>query len=190
MESKQEKEHFIQILKETKSALKTNNYVQLQTLSDKTIHTASIEQHTDAILIAILIYTLSKIVARRKKMQIKNWNSFVNKFNTHLDLAIKSLENDDQKNFLKSLENAKKIISNLSINLKPYLQEVLKKASINKASKIFEHGISLEQTAKLLGVTKWELSEYIGQKNIPDTKYNLTMNTKRRAEMALKFFTK
>jgi predicted transcriptional regulator len=73
--------------------------------------------------------------------------------------------------------------------MKPYIQEVLRKASINKASKIYEHGISLGQTAQLLGITQWELSEYSGQTNVSDNDYNKTLDIKKRAKMALEFFS-
>jgi len=33
------------------------------------------------------------------------------------------------------------------------------------------------------------LSEYIGQKSIYEKQYNLTLNIKKRAEMALEFFS-
>jgi len=185
-----EKEHIINILTETKLALQTNNSLKLQHLSDKTIHSASIDQHTDSITIAIIIYTLSKIVSRRPYLKIKNWELFVKKINSSLSLGIKSLEDNNQKKFHKYLEETRKRISNISVNLKPYIIEVLRKASINKASKLYEHGLSRSQTAKLLGVTEWELSEYIGQKSIHEGPYNLTLNIKKRVEMALEFFRK
>ena len=86
------------------------------------------------------------------------------------------------------LKKTKNEITNLSISLKPYIHEVLRKASINKASKIHEHGISLGQTANLLGITQWELSEYVGRKEITDRKYSQTINTRVRAKMAMEFF--
>ena len=63
------------------------------------------------------------------------------------------------------------------------------KASVNKASKIYEHGISMGRTAKMLGITQWELSEYTGQKNVPDNPYNETFDVRKRAEMAMEFFS-
>jgi len=97
------------------------------------------------------------------------------------------LRKKDYENFLKYLKETREKITKITPNLEPYIKDVFKKASINKASKIYEHGISLEQTAKLLGVTQWELVDYIGQKQIADEPYNLSANIKRRAELALKF---
>ena len=183
-----EKEHLIQILKETRKALKTKNTFQLQKLSNKTIHSASIYQHTDYIIIAIIIYSLSKIVAQKDSLQIKDWDSFTKEVNSNLASAVISLKKEDSKKFLENLKKTKNEITNLSISLKPYIHEVLRKASINKASKIHEHGISLGQTANLLGITQWELSEYVGRKEITDRKYSQTINTRVRAKMAMEFF--
>ncbi len=183
-----EKEHLIRILKETQKALKTKNTFQLQSLSNKTIHSASIYQHTDYIIIAIIIYSLSKIVSKKDSLQIPDWDFFVKNVNSNLSGAVISLKNEDSKRFLEDLKKTKTEITNLSISLKPYINEVLRKASINKASRIHEHGISLGQTANLLGITQWELSEYIGRKELTDKKYSQTINTKVRAKMALEFF--
>ena len=65
----------------------------------------------------------------------------------------------------------------------------LKKASINKASKIYEHGISLGHKADLLGLTQWELAEYTSQSNAAENEQNITIDVKKRAKMALEFFS-
>lgn len=184
----QEKEHLISVLESAMKALKTNNSVELQALSDQTVHSASIYQDTDSISIAVIIYSLSKIVARRESMKIKHWISLVNKISSSLSLAIDSLEKEKYSSFGNHLKKIIGILSSFS-SLKPYIKDVIRKASINKASKLYEHGISLSQTAKLLGITRWELSEYIGQKSIHDNPYNTTISPKKRAEIAMEFFS-
>ena len=87
------------------------------------------------------------------------------------------------------MEQARKSVTVVSINLKPYIEEVLRKASINKASKIYEHGLSMGKTAKLLGISEWELAEYTGQTRMADLPQNVTMGEKERAKMALEFFS-
>ena len=184
----QEKEHLISILKETQEAIMSENSLKLRSLSDQTIHNASIYQHTDYIIIAVLIYSLNKLIEKKQHTEIKHWYKFIKKFNFYISLSIAAVEQDNQEKFLKHLENAKKSLENIS-NLKPIIEEVVRKASINKASKIYEHGISLGNTAKLLGVTQWELSEYVGQKENIHAKETLTMNIKNRAKMAMEFFS-
>ena len=184
-----EAEHISSLLEQAKKALKSNNSVHLQSLSDQTIHSASIHQHTEYILIAVIIYSLSKLIYRKSSIKVTNWDIFVKKINVVFDLAIKALREKNNEAFSQHLEKAIGTITNISGTLKSSIKEVLTKASINKASKIYEHGISLGQTAKLLGLTQWELASYVGQKNISEIKYNTTLNIKSRAKMALEFFS-
>ncbi len=184
----EERDHFINVLKDTQSALKSNNSLKLKTLSDQTIHTASISQHTDSLIIAVVIYSLSKLVERRENLKLKNWDKFAGKIYLSLEIAIKALQENKDKKFLEGLERVKKNLLNVSPSIKKYVEEVLIKASINKASKLYEHGISMSQTANLLGVSQWELSEYIGQKSIHETPEYKTIDIKSRAKMAMEFF--
>jgi TRAP-type mannitol/chloroaromatic compound transport system substrate-binding protein len=184
----EEVNHIINVLESTKSALQEQNIIQLKDLSNQTIHCASTEQDLGSILIAIVVYSLGKLLEKKDSLQIKNWNKFIKKFNAILDLAIKAAKEGNEERYEAYLGMARKTLSSLSVNLKPYIEEVMRKASINKASKIYEHGISLGQTANLLGISQWELSEYTGQTSIADTNYNNTINTKKRAQMAMEFF--
>ena len=186
MEDK-EVEHFISVLEETRRAIKNNDVVKLRDLSNQTIHTASSDQETGSILMAVLIYTMGKLVERKDSLNIKRWSVFEKRFDSFLSLASISLKKRDFASFEKDLENARKAITSISINLKPYIQEVLRKASINKASKIYEHGISLGQTAKLLGITEWELAEYTAQSDSFSQEDSL--NERKRAQIALEFFS-
>ena len=80
-------------------------------------------------------------------------------------------------------------ISKLSGKMKSYIYDVFRKAEINKASKIYEHGISMEQTANLLGLTLFELASYAGQKpEISETPFTKTMNVKSRIKRAEDLF--
>lgn len=186
---KEEVKHIISVLEKTQKALKEKNPTELKLLSDSTVHSASIQQDTASITLAILVYTLSKLIERQDYKKIRSWDNFVKKFNSILQLAILAL----QKNKFSSYENhitlARKALTNISVNLRQYIEEVLRKASINKASKLYEHGLSLEQTSKLLGVTQWELLEYAGQKNASDNQQE-SISVEKRATTALEFFTK
>ncbi len=181
--------HKLEVLESIKKALLVDDTLKLKDLSNQTIHSASIQQDTGSIALAVLIYSLSKILEKKSKINLKNWNLFVKKFNSFIDLAIKSLEEEDQKRYEDYLERSRKLLTSLSIDLKNYIQDVFRKASINKASKIYEHGISLGKTAKLLGVSQWELSEYAAQTKVSGIDYNRTLDTKKRAKVALEFFS-
>lgn len=187
---KEECLHFEEVLQGTKQALFEKNSIRLREYSNQTIHTACNHQDSESITIAIIIYSLSKLVERKDYKNIRNWDGFVKKFNAILDLAIKSLRDQNEDAFQEHIARARKLVESNSIKLKPYIQDILKKASINKGSKIYEHGISLERTSRLLGITQWELADYIGSKSNADIKQNQSIDVKSRAKMALEFFSK
>lgn len=181
--------HVIEVLEKTKDAIEKEDVVQLRELSNMTIHAASTYQDISSITIAVIVYALSKLIERKSTLKIRNWNIFIRKITSQFSLAIKALKDDKIDKYEKYIAMTRKSITSTSLNIKPYIQEVLRKASINKASKIYEHGVSLGQTAEILGVTQWELTEYAGQTRIPDVKYNLTLDVAKRAKMALEFFS-
>ena len=186
---KEECENLLTILKETRSALLNKDPLKLKELSNKTVHSSCTYQNPESITTAVIIYTLSKIVEREDYRKVNSWDIFVKKFNAMLELAENALSSKNDVAFSNHLEKSRKLLSSVSPNLKPYIEEILKKAMINKGSKIYEHGLSLGKTSQLLGISQWDLSEYTGQKDISDNSYNQTIDTKRRAKMALEFFS-
>ncbi len=186
---KEECENAALVLKETISALKNKNPIQLKALSDKTIHSACAYQDSGTLTSAVLIYALSKIVEREDYKKIKFWPKIEKKLLSLFKLAIDALEKDKHESYEKYMLQARQSLQNAAGSLKQYIQEVLKKASINKASKIYEHGISSEQTAHLLGLTQWEITEYIGSKSNQIDSEKDPISIERRAALALKFFS-
>jgi hypothetical protein len=185
-----EKEHIIRVLKETKAAVKKEDIVRLKNLSNKTLHSASIEQDADSITLAVILYSLSKIIERKKYSYYEEWPSFYKKYMHYIHKAIIDLEEDDFEGFRRDINHIRKNINKLSGRFKKYIQDVFRKAEINKASRIYEHGISMEQTAKLLGVTIWELAEYSGQTGISDVDLSVTLPIKKRLAYAEEIFEK
>lgn len=186
----EEVSHIVEVLEAAKQALSNNDSIKLKDLSNQTLHSASTQQDHGSIAIAVLVYTISKLIERKENMRLKLWNKFVKRFNSYLSLAVIAILEGKIESYESYLEQSRKSIESISVNLRPYIQEVLRKASINKASRIYEHGISLGQTAKLLGVTQWELAEYTSQSSrASDSDYNRTVDARKRAQTALEFFS-
>jgi hypothetical protein len=187
--SMEEAKHIAEVLEATKQALTSQDSIKLKELSNQTIHCASIEQDNGSIMIAVLVYSLSKILERKENMKIKNWNEFMKKIISYLSMATVAALEGNEIAYEQHLERARKTLNSLSINLKPYIQEVVRKASINKASKIYEHGISLGKTASLLGISEWELTDYIGQSKASESTFIRSMDVKKRIQIAMEFFS-
>lgn len=184
----QERDNILRILNGTKKAVEKGGSAELKSLSNQTINTASLTQDPDNIFVAVLVYSLSKIVEREDYRKLKGWDLFYKKLVGFLDVAIKDVEKNDEIKFRRDFELIGKNIENLSGKLKKYVQEVFRRAEINKASRIHEHGISAEQTAQLLGITLYELADYIGQTGISDVPESQTMDVKKRIKLAEGFF--
>ncbi len=186
----QEPKHILKVLEGTKEAVKEQDTIKLKKLSNQTIHSASINQDADSIMIAVIIYSLGKILERTNYKEYPAWKKFFSHFLRHIDNAIFALKQNKEEKFRKELEKIRTEISSLSGSFKRHIRDVFKKARINKASRIYEHGISMEKTARLLGITVWELAEYAGQTGISDVNLNITLPIKTRIKIAMDFFEK
>ena len=180
----QEKENILRIFEGTKEAIKKEDVVKIKELSNQTVHTASITQDPDNIAVAVIVYSLSKIIERK----YSGADNFYKTIISAIDNSIIAIKKNDEKKFKENLELVRKAINKLSGDLKKYIQDVFRKASINKASKIYEHGISMEKTAKLLGITMFELAGYAGQTGISDVPESKTLDVRSRIKLAMEMF--
>jgi hypothetical protein len=158
----QEVENILRIFEETKSSINEGNISKLKQLSNQTNNTASRTQDPDNIAVAVIIYSINKILEKENYKSYPGWKKFYKKINFYIDRIISELKS--KKEIGDTLRLMREEIENISGKLRGYIRDVFRKAEINKASKIYEHGISLEKTAKLLGITMFELASYTGQK--------------------------
>lgn len=184
----QEKDNVLRIFQETKEALKTEDSATIKNLSNQTINTASLTHDPDNIAVAVIVYSLSKIIEREGYKKLPGWNKFYNTYVKVIDKTINAIKKNDEEGARENLKLIRKAIDNLSGKLKDYIQDVFRKASINKASRIYEHGISMERTAKLLGITMYELASYAGQTEISNVPLGKTMDVKKRIKLAMEIF--
>lgn len=184
----QEKGNILRILNETREAMTRGDAVTVKSLSNQTINTASLTQDPDNIAVAVIVYSLGKVLERQQYQEFRGWREFYNSVIITINKCIKDLETGNDKNISKDLEIITKEIEKLSGKLKKYIQDVFWKARINKASKIYEHGISMEQTAKLLGITLYELASYAGQARIEDVPLEDTLDVRKRIKTAMEMF--
>ncbi len=185
---KEEVEHQISVLYETINALSQKNSLTLMNLSNQTLHCSVNYQNQGSLDIAVILYTLSKIIERKDYEKIKRWDTLVDKISALFNLTIIALKQNNQEKYEEYLAKVRVMLTNTpNKELKRYLSEVMKKASINKASRIYEHGLSLEKSAKISGLTQWELSEYANQRK-PEIQPR-QLNEKQRAKIALEFFS-
>ena len=176
------------MLKEVKKALHDGDAIKLKSLSNKTIHAASVEQEKFSIALAVIVYSLSKIIERTDYQKYPAWKAFLKQSLINLEKASRFLEKDNITKFKESIMQIEKLIDNLTGNFKIHVQQVFEKARINKASRIYEHGISMEKTAELLGITIFELAEYAGKTGISDIDLSITLPIEKRIKYITDIF--
>ncbi len=136
------------------------NVVGIKGLSNHTIHNASIFQDRDSVGLAVIVYSLSKIIERKGELSPDILDS--------LNKARKELKENNFSSYRKTIKDLLKEISRIDNRLKLFIEQVIKQAEIKKGSKLYEHGISLAQAAEVLGISQWELMNYIGKTRIAD----------------------
>lgn len=173
------KQDLIHILQETLAALKQQNTKLLREVSNHITHCASIFQNSEAIKTAIVIYALFKIQDR---------GIVINDGITDLlQEGLVQVKNDNNKSYLNTLENIFKKISKLDEKLDLYMQQVINEAKIKKGMKLYQHGISLAQTAELAGTTLWDLMDYMGKTKLNENVKD-NVDVKRRLNYARELF--
>lgn len=183
----EEREHVLNLLKKSKKAAQRGDVVLLKQLSDQTIHSVSIFQDEDNMLAAIVIYALAKLIERRDKYSHKDFEDYLRFYLHTLDDSISCLERKDCDHFRRHVADMIRKTAKLPLEFKDDVQYIFRKARINKASKVYEHGISMEKTARLLGISQWELAEYTGPTGSADLN-NRSMDIKKRVRKAMEMF--
>ncbi len=156
------RQDLLAILRETLASLEKEDYASLKEISDHTIHNASIFQDQDSLSIAVLVYALYKIIS---KVHEKNICETVK---TSLHQAEENLQNNNIEKYQEIIRTLFKIVAETDDRLHLYIQEVVDGAQIKKGSKLFEHGLSLARAAELLGISRWELMQYVGKTRLAE----------------------
>lgn len=185
----EERDNILRIFEETKKALAKGDSATIKSLSNQTINTASLTHDPGNIAVAVVIYSLSKILEREDYRSLPGWDKFYKEYLSCIDNVIIALKKKDDEKAREFLIKLRTEIGKISGRLKEDITEVFRRASINKASRIYEHGISMERTAKLLGINMYELAEYAGgNKNITDVPESKTISAKERIKIAMEMF--
>ncbi|MDP3765247.1 MAG: hypothetical protein Q8R04_01930 [Nanoarchaeota archaeon] len=154
---------------------------EIKTLSNHVIHNASVFQDEDSISVAILIYSLSKIIERKQR------DLDYNKVLSLLNSCISNLKDNEDENFRKSIRGIFNFIRTMDEKLKLYIHEVINQAQIKKGCKLCEHGISVARASEVLGISQWELMHYLGKTTLID-QFSEPVNVLKRLKIARSLF--
>lgn len=151
----------------------------LKELSNHTIHNASIFQDEDSITVAVVMYTLAKVFERERGVD--------KDILPILSRAKRSLVENHYEKYKNKMKKLYKIIGRKDSKHNLYVQEVMRQASVRKSSKIYDHGVSMARATDILGVSVWDMMDYVGKTKIADT-FDEHLNLKQRLAIARKIF--
>ena len=159
-------------IQKTIDYIKEEDQLGLRELSDIAIKNAEIYRDEDSTTIAVITYSISKIIQASRcdvDKKICNINPELRSLQNELSSLYKNLEKENFTQFNRSIRNILDMISNIDKKLNLYIEEVLSRSQIKKGGTIYSSGISLSQSAQILGINNWQLMNYVGKSEIIST---------------------
>ena len=118
-----EVENILRILRETLRFIKEDKPQELKVLSGQTIHSATISQDGDNIVVAVLVYSLGKFLERDHYKKMEGWDGFYKVIIKNLELTIKSLEKNEIENVRIYLGRIRHSLNKISGDLGKYIRK-------------------------------------------------------------------
>lgn len=178
--NKEIRRDILSILERGFAALSRSDLLEFTELSNHINHNASIFQDEDSLTIATVIYSLGKLFFREEKID--------EQLIGHLRKAQLHLTQDNVKSYRKHIRILLDQIRKRDESMSFYITHILDKAGIKKGTKLYYNGISLGRVAHLMGLSQWELINYLGKTNIVDT-FEKTPRMKERLAHTRRIFS-
>ncbi|MFW5746956.1 MAG: hypothetical protein ACOCWQ_05410 [Nanoarchaeota archaeon] len=178
------RQDILAVLTKAQVALQDRDEVILSQISNETIHNASIYQDDLSIDVAIAMYALSKILGRKKDDK----SAFFSACEKLIGKAYAELRTGSLEDYHTTMHEVLRTIKQADRKMSLYIQHVLDQARLKKSAKLYDHGISLAQSASKLGVSQWQLYSYIGKTSMDDAPKSSVRNMKKRLAFTRSLF--
>lgn len=141
-------------------ALEKKDALALRKISGQANSEAAIEGHRELILLALVDYSLSKILS---KVHYEDTNSG---FYSKILKKFKDAQTAEKEKMIHDLEDIEDLVIKLDKKEGHFEDNVIDKAKIKKAAKLYEQGLSLRRAAELTGAEPVEVLDYVGGSKI------------------------
>lgn len=177
------KKDILKILQETLDAFNRGDYMALKEISDHTIHNASIYQDHSSVSMAVIVFSIFKIASRSEGREKQVCKEII----TALKDAFELLKRDRVNEYKMAVKKIFRKVSAVDQRFRIHIEQVINQAEVKKGSRLYEHGISMARAAEMLGVTEWELMNYVGKTRILELE-TAPFDIKARVSFAKKIF--
>jgi hypothetical protein len=157
------------------------DFEKIQQLSEHATDDVAAYKDLDLISITVLLYSIYKIMPN---MLDEDYQDLL----AELKFAVKHLKAGNFSRYNKSIKSLFRIVTKCNAKVKVHLQDVMHAARIKKGASLLSKGLSIGQAAGLMGLSNWDLQQYIGK--IPYAEQNKfrTSSAKKRLINALQLF--
>jgi len=187
MEQKARKE-VIAALAEAIAAVRERRDADLHDISNHVLHAIVLYQDKNIVDVAVAIYALDKILETEKYRKRRLMRPFVKEVLQQLGSAKLKLAANDDAGFAAAINGIFETIKKFTKQIRFFIDDLVHYARIKKASKLYEHGLSLGKAAELAGVSKWELMPAIGETATHEQFMVPPEKNLKRAQAAQKLF--
>lgn len=181
------KQILLEVTSEIIEALKSENSIKLGEIFNKRTKIFDISQDSTLISLSLITYALKKLIERQKTNDYKNWKQIFSQIITSFNLLEMQFEKDDKRGYRRTLKRIITLVEKLDSELLMYFEEIMDKSKLKEGYKMFEQGFSLGRVSELIGVSRWELTNYIGKTNLIDQESGVDI-TKERIKIVKELF--
>lgn len=176
------KSNILFVLRSLKDMLSSNKLIiaDLKKLSNRLMNDITLFHDKDCISLSVLVYALYKIFSKNSDFDRANLKRYISS-------AISSIDNDAEfrANMRALFDHLKKFDTNLDSTI----IQTIKHAQVKRGLKMYEDGLTIGQAAEIMGVSKWEIMEYLGPTNIVDKDPTLRVDSRERLQFARSLFS-
>lgn len=175
----------MKILEKLIKAFKRKNLNALKNISNQAIERAAFTENSDLANVSIVAYALYKLLSKSHVLASEEWTNFANNVVKNLEQAISMYnKGEDVGEFFES--EIIKDITRIDESLGNYVNDIIEKARVKQASRIYAMGLSVNKAISLTGADKYKLMQYIGSTVIHDRPYTSSKTVLERYEIAKK----
>ncbi len=167
------KNNIISVLTSLRDMLSSDRMIsaELKSLNDSIMENVSLFRDQDSISVSILVYSLYKIYSKNSSLEKKTLHKLVKS-------ALDGINNEATfRTKIRSVfDHLKKFDKNLDTNI----LQIIKHVQVKNGLKMYGLGISIGQASETIGVSKWEIMDYLGSYDIVDKDSNNRIDPKTR----------
>lgn len=153
-----------ELIDESITALEQRDALKLRRVSAEAISEAAIEQHRELIMVGLVDYALSKILSKT------HYEGISDEFYKKILDYFRAAKEEGEQNLLKNLEKIEDIVIKLDKSEGRYEEDIMQKARVKKAVKLYYSGLSLKRASELTGANPSEVLNLAGHSKIHEFK--------------------